>query len=51
MSKDTKHIKLSLKDGKDKFADIGEKIRKKEIKFSYYAIDNDIGYYYYELLT
>jgi len=33
-----------------KFAEMGERVRKGEAKWAYYAIDGDIGYHHYEKL-
>ena len=47
---DSTYIKLHPKDKSDEFRTIGERVQRGELKWAYYAIDNDKGYHYYEKL-
>lgn len=45
--KDNRYIRVCVDEGREKFNEIAEKIKNGEVKWSYYAIDNDKGYHYY----
>lgn len=42
-----KYIKISSNETNDKFKELGERVQKKELKWSYYVIENLIGMHYY----
>ena len=56
MSKKSKKVKeviykrLSEKSDQSKFVAFGDKVKTKELELSHYAIDNDVGYFYYRVL-
>ena len=41
------YIRISEKSTQEKFKEIGLKVQKGLVKFSYYGTDNNIGYFYY----
>ena len=41
------YIRISEKSTQAKFKEIGDKVQKGLLKFAYYGIDNNIGYFYY----
>jgi len=45
-----KFIKVGLNEPASRFAEMGEMINKKEIKWAYYASDGSNGYHYYLIL-
>ena len=44
---DNNYIRISEKSTQAKFKEIGDKVQKGLLKFAYYGIDNNIGYFYY----
>lgn len=41
------YIKVSENSKSNKFIEMGVKVQKGEVKWSYYAIDGNVGYHYY----
>ena len=41
------YVKVSENSKSSKFVEMGEKVQKGEVKWSYYAIDGNVGYHYY----
>lgn len=41
------YIRIREKSTQEKFKEIGLKVQKGLVKFAYYGIDNNIGYFYY----
>ena len=48
--KEIKYVRLSENSNQTKFVEIGEKVFKNEIIFSHYAIEGNIGYFFYKIL-
>lgn len=46
-----KYVKLKAGSSKEEYSEIGKKIKEGEIKWAYYALDNDIAYHYYVVLN
>lgn len=44
------YIKLSSKEKSTIFAEYGEKCRTGELRRSHYAVENDVGYFYYQVM-
>lgn len=46
----TKYIRIECNATTDKRIEVSNRITRGEIKLSHFAIDNDKGYHYYEIL-
>jgi hypothetical protein len=44
------YVRVSENSKSSKFFDMGEKVKKGELRWAYYAIDGNIGYHYYKKL-
>lgn len=44
------HIRISENAQSSKFTSMGERVRNREVEWSYYAIDDNVGYHYYKVL-
>lgn len=44
------YIKISTKSKQDKFVAIGNRVEKKELKWSFFTTENNLTYHYYEVL-
>lgn len=42
-------IRLSRKESREKFVEIGKLVQEGKAKLLYYAIDGDVGYFYYSV--
>jgi hypothetical protein len=49
-SKD-KFLKVSANESSEFFKEIGERVQKKELKWSYYSTENNSGVHYYLILN
>lgn len=47
---ENKYVRISLDAKQDERADIINKVKNGEIKWAFYATDNDNGYHYYQIL-
>tara|TARA_B100000963_G_scaffold339918_1_gene338061 strand:- start:1148 stop:1408 length:261 start_codon:yes stop_codon:yes gene_type:complete len=45
------YIKVSENSKSSKFVEMGNKVQKGEVKWSYYSVDGNVGYHYYLKLT
>lgn len=45
-----KYIRISSDESTEKFKELGERVQKKELKWSYFATENSIGMHYYLIL-
>jgi len=45
-----KFIKVKAEGNHDKFVEMGKKVQKREVVWSYYAMEGNIGYHYYLIL-
>jgi hypothetical protein len=48
--KETVYKRLVSDAGQKKFAEFGEKVKKGELIYAYFAVDNGKCYYYYKVL-
>jgi|TARA_R110000824_G_scaffold282402_1_gene470673 hypothetical protein len=48
--KETVYKRLAINAGQNKFFDFGEKVKKGELEYTYYAMDNSLCYFYYKVL-
>jgi hypothetical protein len=44
------YIRVSEKSKKSKFNEMGERVQRGEVRWSYYAIDGNIGYHHYLII-
>jgi hypothetical protein len=44
---DDKYVRIAMNADPEKKKEFGEKVQRGELKFAYYAIDNEMGYHYY----
>ena len=47
---ENKYVRISLDAKQDERADIINKVKKGDLRYAYYATDNDNGYHYYLVL-
>jgi hypothetical protein len=47
---ENKYVRISLDAKQDERADIINKVKKGDLRYAYYATDNDNGYHYYQIL-
>jgi hypothetical protein len=46
----SKYIRIAENANIEEFRAISDRVHKGELKLAYYAVDNDKGYHYYEVL-
>jgi len=44
------HIRISENAQSSKFTSMGERVKNREVEWSYYTIDGNVGYHYYRVL-
>jgi len=49
-NKTYEYVRVSENAKNARFAEMGERVQKGELKWSYYAIDGNVGYHYYRKL-
>ena len=49
-NKTYEYVRVSENAKNTRFVEMGEKVQKGELKWSYYAIDGNVGYHYYRKL-
>jgi len=45
-----KYVKVSTNIKPNKFSEIGKRVEKGELQWSYYTLENNNGYHYYEIM-
>jgi len=48
--KEIKYVKISENANQEKFANIGKRVMANEVKMAYYAIEGNVGYFFYEII-
>ncbi len=46
-----KYVRIAENEPQEKFRELGERVAKKELKWVYYAVDNNVGMHYYLILN
>lgn len=46
-----KYVRIQETESIDKFKELGDRVGKKELKWMYYAIENNVGTHYYMILN
>jgi hypothetical protein len=45
-----KYVRISENESREKFQEIGERVYRKELKWVYYCLENNVGFHYYLIL-
>jgi hypothetical protein len=46
-----KYVRISETESQEKFRELGERVSRKELKWIYYTIENNVGTHYYLILN
>ena len=49
-NKPSEFVRLAANAKREDFAEMGERVRRGEVQWAYYAVDGDICYHYYKIL-